>query len=185
MVVFVSELGDLTVGWIQCEDFIRTAHRVALGQHLVADQGYRSVVVVAFSQLLDFSFEVGAVDHACTMPYAGEVEGTAVVCPTIGIHTAFELFGHVSLLAAFDVHDAKAVAVAFVSVTFHALPSDVLTVRRESRVGVVTHVLVCIAFLLAEVSGLLVFEVVEEDVRICRYGISQSFLFAASVGDAL
>ena len=104
--------------------------------------------------------------------------------PTIRIYTTFKAFSDIFLFTALQVHDAKTIAVAFIAITFHALPSNVFAVWRERWVGVITHVAVCIIILLAEVGCILAVQIIKEDIRISRYSILQTSLLAASIGNA-
>ncbi len=74
------------------------------------------------------------------MPYTDESQGLGVLVPYEGIHVGVESLAHVVLLAGCEVINAKAVAVALISVASHALPSHILAVGRELRVLVITRI---------------------------------------------
>ena len=161
MVVFFRDTGHLVFLFqVDRKQLVGFAQGVAGGEQLLFVQhGHGSIVIHAVGELFHFPFQVGAVNHAGGMPHACEVEGLVVGCPAVTVHARLEGFGHVGFLSAVQVHHAETVAVAFVSVAFHALPGDVLSIGRELRVSVVTHVLVGGIFL-AEVAGLLGFHIV-------------------------
>ena len=151
-------------------------------QLLVVQHFHRRIVVHAFGELLYFSLQVGAVNHAGGVPYAREIKGFAIGRPAIIVHTRLEGFGDVGLLAVAQIHYAQAVAVAFVSVALHALPGDASAVGREFRVGVVAHVLV-LGIFLTQVSGLLGCYIIKVDVRVGRLRIRHARLLAAGISN--
>ena len=184
MVVFLRDAGYL-IGLVQVdgEQLVGFADRVTLGEKLsVAQHFYRSIVVHAFCKLFHFSLQVCAVNHTGGMPYTGEIESLVIRSPAVAVYTRLEVFCNVSLLAVLQIHYAKAVAVAFVSVALHALPGNESAVGGELRVRVVTHVLVGSVFL-AEVAGLLGFQIIQVNVRIGRDGVFQSSFLAAGICD--
>ena len=115
------------------------------------------------------------------MPYAYKVQALGIIVPAIIIYARLECFGNIGFLFACQVHYAKAVAVTFVSVAFHALPSDVLAVGREFGVDVVTFVLIGVTLLFAQVGGAFAIYIIKVDVRVGRNGISQALFLAAGV----
>ncbi|WP_366535705.1 glycerate kinase, partial [Streptococcus pneumoniae] len=99
------------------------------------------------------------------MPYAGEIDVLRIGTPYKSIYIRFECFAGKTLLAGFKVHDEQAVLIGLVAITLHALPSDVFTIGRVLRIGIISH------HPFGDVYGLLRFEVVHVDVRIGRDGI--------------
>ena len=184
MVVFLRDAGYLVIlVQVDGEQLVSFADRVALGEKLpVAQHFYRSIVVHAFCKLFHFTLQVCTVNHAGGMPYTGEIECLVVRSPAVAVYARLEGFCNVSLFAVFQIHYAKAVAVAFVSVAFHTLPGNESAVGGELRVRVVTHVLVGRVFL-AEIAGLLGFQIIQVNVRIGRNSIFQSGFLAAGICD--
>ena len=119
-------------------------------------------------------------NHAGSMPYTHEIKSLAIRIPAEIGYARLEGFGYIRFLSSIKVHNAQSVAVAFVTVAFHAQPSDRFSVGRELRISIITHVLVVFIHL-AEILCLLSFDVIKIDVRIGRDGIFQSRLFTASI----
>ena len=118
------------------------------------------------------------------MPYSYKIQGTAVRSPAIVVYARLETFRDICFFAAGQIHYTKAVAVAFVTVTFHTLPGNAFAVRREFGICIIAHVLVGSIFL-AEIAGLFGFQVIKINIRIRRNGIIQSGFLAASIGNLL
>ena len=74
------------------------------------------------------------------MPASDEVESLRVGVPAESVNVRVELLSHILLLAGSEIVHAETVAVALISVVLHRLPSHVLAVGREQRIGVVAHV---------------------------------------------
>ena len=101
------------------------------------------------------------------------------ISPYKSIHIRFELTADETFFTGSQIHHEEAVLIGFVSITLHALPSDVFTIRRVLRIGVVTQIF------FGDVVCLLRLQVVDVDIRIGRDSILQTRLFAAGVGDIL
>ena len=80
-----------------------------------------------------------------------------------------------TFLARFQVHDEEAVLVSFVTVALHALPGNAFSIRRILRVCIITH------HTFGDVYCFLGIQVIYIDIRVGRYGISQSRFFAAGI----
>ena len=186
MIIFLSDASHFVfLLQINGEQLIGVADRVTLcNQRVGVKHSYRTIVVHAISKLFHFTFKVGAVNHAGSVPYTHEIKSLAVRIPAEICYARLECFGYIRLLSGIKVHNAQSVAVAFVTVAFHAQPSDRFSVGRELRISIITHVLVVFIHL-AEILSLLSFDVIKIDVRIGRDGIFQSSLFTASISNLL
>ena len=180
---------------------------MARGENLarVAEHLNRAKVHLVVGELFKLAIDVGLIHVHASMPATNEVERLGVGSPAEGVDVGVELLGHILLLAGGEVVDAESVAVALVAVVLHRLPSHILAVGRELRVGVVAYVHVvglivhrlvfqrcCVVYLrslvalgLAEVLGRASGNVVEEYVGVGRSGIVHACLLAAGVGNGL
>ena len=153
-------------------------------QLFVVKHGNRSIVVHTVSKLLYFSFQVGAVNHTGSVPYAYEIQCFSIGSPAIIVYTRLESFGYISLFSTFQVHDTQPVAVALIAVAFHTLPCNTFSVGREFRIGIVAQILVRSIFL-AEITSFTCFRIIKVNIRIGRYRIFQSCFLATSVSNLL
>ena len=109
------------------------------------------------------------------MPYTGEVDRLGIPAPYECIYIRIESFTYKTFLARFQVHDEEAVLVSFVTVALHALPGNAFSIRRILRVCIITH------HTFGDVYCFLGIQVIYIDIRVGRYGISQSRFFAAGI----
>ena len=110
-------------------------------QLFVVQHGNRSIVIHTVSKLLYFSFQVGAVNHTGSVPYAYEITMFFHREPSNSrLHPTGKL-RYISLFSTFQVHDAQPVAIALIAVAFHTLPCNTFSVGREFRIGIVARFL--------------------------------------------
>ena len=119
---------------------------MACGQQFtrVAQQLQRPVIVPTVGKLHHFACEVGLVHIDAAMPNANEIKCLRIGCPAESIDIRVECLADITFFAGRECIDTQSVAIAFVSVVFHALPSYVFAVGRELWVGVVPHVVIFI-----------------------------------------
>ena len=192
------------LAWCDDVELVSLRDAVARSENLarVAEHLERTEVHPVVGELANIAVEVGLVHVYTSVPAAYEVEIARVGRPAESVYVRVEHLGHVSLLAGEEIVYAEAVAVALVSVALHRLPSHVLAIGRELRVGVVAHVIVgtlmvealvllglcrvvgerLVASRLAEVLCLAGLYIVEIYVRVGRSGVVYARLLAACVG---
>ena len=183
--------------------FVGTGERLADANQLVSGQGINAYIIMdSGGQALDGigrsghelevpgsfarSFGVGeafgyvqAVNLAQTMPVAGEIDLFAVLAPFEASGVLVEAIGSIHFLGGLQVEQGNPVLVGFITLPFHAFPSQVEAVRTEHRVHIVTQV----AF--AGVDGLAAFQIVNVDIGVGGYGVSLAGQLAGSVGQQL
>ena len=188
VLVLLGKLLDLGTGLrLHCIYVGRGAHRYAChDEAVIAKHGNRVVVVHAFGHLGQFAVG-GYVVHLCgAVPCACEVEALAVGCPAVAVHVAVKdsllfaigLFCNILALACSDVHHAKTVEVALISVMLHAEPCYHSAVGRKLGCCVVTVVRACRVGL-AKVLGVAALKVIEINVGVGTYGVVAAALLVA------
>ena len=155
----------------------------------------------------DFALKRSLIDIYAGMPATKEVNTLAVVGPYVFINIAVKIvfMNQIMLFPCIYFHDTKTVEITFISVMFHALPADILTVRREFRIDIIAYLHVAIlmvhllpfhcfgginfrfliAFRLTEIGSFSRCQTVEIDVCIRGNGILCAFFLSAGIGDAL
>ena len=136
------------------------------------------------------------------MPYTNEIDLSILgVAPAIVVYVRIETFCDIFLLACCKIVNAQTVAITLISVVSHALPSNILTVRREFWIYIVAnihvallmvyslvlHRLCCvnlrllISFWFANVASLLSLHIIYIYVGICRDSIVHTFFLATGI----
>ena len=189
------------------EKFVGVRVAVAHGEQLtrVAKQLNRGVIVPALCELHYLTSQIGLIHVYTAVPNTDKIEGLRVGRPAIIVYIRIERFGNITFLARCKRINAKAVAVAFAAILFHALPSNVLAIGRESGINVVTHVIILgltvhslvsqrfgsvygrslIVGRLAKVGCFSCCQFVQIDVRVGRNGILAPCFLPASIGNCL
>ena len=189
------------------EKFVGVRVAVAHGEQLtrVAQQLNRGVIVPALCELHHFTSQIGLIHVYAAVPNTDEIKCLRVSCPAIIVYIRIERLGNVAFLARCKRINAKAVAVAFATILFHTLPSNVLAIGRESGINVVTHVIILgltvhglvsqrlgsvyggsfVVGRLAKVGCFSCCQFVQIDVRVSRNGILAPCFLPASIGNCL
>ncbi len=123
---------------------VRLTHRVAQADIGVADIVAGHIVILSVGCQLAYlarRYSAG-IDTLRSVPNGVEDDG-AVVEPVVRIHIRVYPLAEECLFSCDGVGYKEAVLVALVSITLHAEPCNILSVRRVGRIGVVAFVLFC------------------------------------------
>ena len=183
--------------------FIGAGERLANANQLVSGQGVNSYIIMdSGGQALDGigrsghelevpgslarSFGIGealchvkAVNLAQAVPVADEIDFLSVLAPFKAGGILVEAVGCIHLFGGLQVEQGYPVLVRFVTVPFHAFPSQAEAVRAEYRVDIVAKVA------LAGIDGIAVFHIVDVDIGIGRYRVFFAGQLAGCVGQQL
>ena len=189
------------------EKFVGVRVAVAHGEQLtrVAQQLNRSVIVPALCELHYLTSQIGLIHVYTAVPNTDKIKCLRVGSPAIIVYIRIERLGNVAFLTRCKRINAKAVAVAFATISLHTLPSHVLAIGRELGINVVTHVIIfgltvhglvsqrlgsiygrcLIVGRLAKVGCFFCCQFVQIDIRVGRDGILAPCFLPASIGNSL
>ena len=109
------------------------------------------------------------------MPHTCKIDCLGIISPDKRIYIRLKCLADKTFLTGFQIHDKQAVQISFVTVTLHALPCNILAIRRILRVGVISLVF------FGDIIRFLCIQIIHINIRIGRNRIFQPRFFTTGI----
>ena len=149
---------------------------MTFGNQFVTEECYPFIIIHTRSnRLYRIIRQVKRINLSFSMPHTCKIDGLGIVAPDKRIHIRLKCFADKTLLSGFQIHDKQTVQISFVSIALHALPCNVLAIRRVLRIGVIPLVF------FGDIIRFLCIQIIHINIRIGRNSIFQPCFLATGI----